>query len=245
MFDVSIQAAGAGVALNETDVYREFAPPEYLRDSIACFWIRRGDGGTVRVLPDACTDIVWLAGVGAIVAGPDTGPSFSSTGAGQLIVGARFLPGAGGVALGLPLDEVRDHRVPLADLGLDPRQQLSGDLEPLDALAAVSTAATRMAATGPPDRAAQAATVSLLDPRQRVDRLAADLGWSERQLRRRCLAAVGYGPKILQRILRFRRFLAADRTEIGRAALDAGYSDQAHLTRECRRLTGLSPSRLA
>lgn len=245
MFGTTIQAAGAGAVLNETDGYREFAAPATLRDSIACFWTRRGDGGTVHVLPDACTDLIWLAGVGAIVAGPDTGPFFSPTEPGQWIVGARFLPGAGGAALGLPLEEVRDHRVPLADLGLDPREQLSGDLEPVDALAAVSTAATRMAAAGPPDRAAQAATLSLLDPRQRVDRLAADLGWSERQLRRRCLAAVGYGPKTLQRVLRFRRFLAADRSDIGRAAVEAGYSDQAHLTRECRRLTGLPPSRLA
>jgi AraC-like DNA-binding protein len=30
-----------------------------------------------------------------------------------------------------------------------------------------------------------------------------------------------------------------------RAALDAGYADQAHLTRDCARLSGLTPSRLA
>jgi AraC-like DNA-binding protein len=244
LFDAGIQPGDASFVLNETDVYREYAPPAHLRGSIACFWVRRGEGGAVRILPDACADIVWRGGVGAIVAGPDTGPYFSPTRAGQVIAGARFLPGAGGPALGLPLDEVRDHRVPLADLGLDPRGQLPGDLDPLDALAAVSAVATRMAAAGSPDRAAQAATLSLLDPRQRVDRLAADLGLSERQLRRRCHAAVGYGPKTLQRVLRLRRFLSGDRADLGMAALTAGYADQAHLTRECRRLTGLSPARL-
>jgi len=90
----------------------------------------------------------------------------------------------------------------------------------------------------------QAATLRLLDPRQRVDRLASDLGLSERQLRRRCLASVGYGPKTLQRVLRLRRFIRTGETELARAALDAGFSDQAHLARECRRLTGLPPTAL-
>jgi len=241
---VRIQPGHASFVLNETDTYREFAPPAHLRDSIACFWMRRGDGGTVRVLPDACSDLVWRSGAGAMLAGPDTGPAFSLTQAGQLIVGARFLPGAGGPALGLPLEEVRDRRIPLADLGLDPRDRLAGDLEPLDALAAMSAVAARMATADGPDRAVQAGAVRLLDPGQRVDRLADDLGLSERQLRRRFRAAVGYGPKTLQRVLRLRRFLRGDRADLGRAALDAGYADQSHLTRECRRLTGLSPARL-
>lgn len=177
------------------------------------------------------------------MAGPDTGPAFAPTRAGELIVGARFLPGAGGPALGLPLDEVRDRRVELAELGLDDRDRLSGDLDPRDALGHVSAAASRMAAAGPSDRTVQAAAVRLLNPRQRIDGLAADLGLSERQLRRRFDATVGYGPKTLQRVLRLRRFLSGAQADLGRAALDAGYSDQAHLTRECSRLTGLSPGR--
>jgi len=59
------------VVLKESDVYRELAPPAWARGAIACFWLRRGDGGSVRVLPDGCTDIIWRAGRGAVVAGPD------------------------------------------------------------------------------------------------------------------------------------------------------------------------------
>jgi AraC-like DNA-binding protein len=60
---------------------------------------------------------------------------------------------------------------------------------------------------------------------------------------------VGYGPKTLHRVLRFRRFLArADangpEADLVRLALEAGYADQAHLTRECTRLTGLAPAAL-
>ena len=84
----------------------------------------------------------------------------------------------------------------------------------------------------------------LRDPRTRVETLADDLGLSERQLRRRCHAAAGYGPKTLQRVLRFRRFLAAAHGDLARAALDAGYADQSHLTRECTRLAGRPPAAL-
>ena len=58
--------------LNETDIYREFAPPAALRGTIACLWIRRGDGNPVLVLPDTCTDIIWRLGDEPLIAGPDT-----------------------------------------------------------------------------------------------------------------------------------------------------------------------------
>ena len=43
--------------------------------------------------------------------------------------------------------------------------------------------------------------------RLRIAQLTAALGLSERTLRRRCESAFGYGPKTLERILRFQQFL--------------------------------------
>ena len=78
--------------------------------------------------------------------------------------------------------------------------------------------------------------------------MARELGVSERQLRRRFVHSVGYGPKLLERILRLRRFIAAAacaRTKsLTGLALAAGYADQSHLTRECRELTSLTPTQL-
>ncbi len=237
--------------LNETDIYREFRPPPALRHSIACLWVRRGDGGAVRVFPDTCTDIVWRSGQGAVVAGPDTRAWLSRTDAGETLVGARFLPGAGGPALGWPLAELRDRRVELPALGLERTDHLDGALDPSRALEQIAELAYRLAGAGTPDRAVQAAIASLREPEQRVERLADALGLSERQLRRRFLTAVGYGPKTLQRVLRLRRFLVRASAAGGRApvslaqaALDAGYADQAHLTRECRALTALTAREL-
>ena len=77
-----------------------------------------------------------------------------------------------------------------------------------------------------------------------MPRLLQRLGLSERSLRRRCHEAFGYGPKRLDRILRFQRFLSLARrvpgAELAALALAAGYADQAHLSREVRRLSSLS-----
>jgi AraC-like DNA-binding protein len=88
-----------------------------------------------------------------------------------------------------------------------------------------------------------------------IDALANHLALSASQLRRRCLHAVGVSPKVLQRTLRFQGFLAlaqAGAPATGRRgadgiaglAVDLGYADQAHLSRECVRLTGLTPRQL-
>lgn len=76
--------------------------------------------------------------------------------------------------------------------------------------------------------------------------LAAGQGLSERQLRRRITDAVGYGPRTLHGVLRFRRALGEARTGAAwpEVALRAGYSDQPHLTREFRRWSGHTPTTL-
>lgn len=76
---------------------------------------------------------------------------------------------------------------------------------------------------------------------------AAALFSSERQFRRRFEAATGLLPSTMRRIVRFQRFLAPawtcerPSTHLARLAVEAGYSDQAHLTREAARLEGRSP----
>lgn len=77
--------------------------------------------------------------------------------------------------------------------------------------------------------------------------LAEKVGLSERQLRRRFTEAVGYGPKALHSILRFQHALDLGRRgDPGLAAIayQAGYADQAHFTREVRRLAGMTPTEL-
>jgi AraC-like DNA-binding protein len=206
-------------------VYAEFPAP-----GLAALWMRTvEEDGAARILPDACCDLVWRGGTTVLLAGPDTTAWMSEVKKGDTIVGARFLPGT--AAFDLPLHEATNLRLPLIDLGDAPARPLA-EIE-------------RLAASFlRPDPAVAEAARRLADPRQRVPALAADLGLSERQLRRRCRAAAGYGPKTLQRVLRFRRFLELEEPDLAARAFAAGYADQAHATNDCTELAGLSPAAL-
>ncbi|GAA4793028.1 AraC family transcriptional regulator [Actinomycetospora chlora] len=84
-----------------------------------------------------------------------------------------------------------------------------------------------------------------------VRALADEVGWSERHLGQRFRAEVGVAPKVAGRMARFdrtRRSLAARAAagtplHLAELAVDAGYADQAHLTREFGALAGCSPTR--
>jgi AraC-like DNA-binding protein len=236
--------------------YRELAVPRELRDHVLCGWTLGPVSGDGAVFPDGCMDIVWRAGRGAIVAGPDTGPVRASRASGSTVVGVRFRPGAGPAMLGLPASELRDLRIPLAELWGDGAERLEERLAAgPDAPARLGLLQDelrgRLAHAQAPDALVAAAVVRLYsnDP-GRVSAIGDALGISERQLRRRFHVAVGYGPKTLARVLRFQRVLAlasrrgAARGDLTRLALDAGYADQAHMTAEVTRLAGEPPSRL-
>jgi AraC-like DNA-binding protein len=149
-----------------------------------------------------------------------------------------------------------DRHVPLAAIDTADaaalRRRLPQLLEPAEAGSTIAAAlAAWFLAAEPPDRLIRAA-VRLLDaPAASVAEVAHAVGYSERELRRRFRDAVGYGPKTLQRVLRFQRVLAGLAPRDGSAdtlaglAASAGYSDQAHMTRETRELSGLTPLELA
>ena len=218
-------------------VYREFAPPPDLAAQVACVWTSVSRGGAI--FPDGCVDIVWH-GDRLVIAGPATGPVSSDVPLGLPVFGVRFRLGVAGAALGLPAGELADETVPLAEVwGGDVCERVAaGGPSALVAEVRSRVRGVRL------DPLARAAALRMAAPGARVSAL--DLGVSERQLRRRFEDAVGYGPKTLARVLRFQRFLglAGRGEELARLALSAGYADQAHLTRECRRLSGRTPLEL-
>ena len=202
------------------------------------------------MLPDACSDLIWEQGVGCYIAGPDTGPARPMTKAGTVIVGIRFRPCAGGRVLKTPLSEIMNQRVPLADLLPPASRQLPATLDPAEAAERILDLTGALVTEGAPDLAMTRAATLLRDPAARTVAVAEQVGLSERQFRRRCQAAAGYGPKTLQRVLRFQRFVrlldaAFGSPDLAAVAAQTGYADQAHLTRECSDLSGLTPANLA
>ena len=229
--------------------YREHPPSPALAPWVACTWERRDGGGApVRVLPDGCIDIIWTEGSGAFVAGPNTTAFLVSLPARTHVAGVRMRPGAAPPLLGVDGAALRDARVGLSELWGDEASELEERLESSASPVADLVAAVRRraGAGGAPDALVQAAVARLGDDAAPVSAIAGDLFVSERQLRRRFGAAVGYGPKRLGRVLRLGRALAAARRgdELAWVAADAGYADQAHFSADCRELAGVPPTAL-
>ncbi|WP_181795243.1 helix-turn-helix domain-containing protein [Streptomyces sp. WELS2] len=208
----------------------------------AVVWTKRPSGTAVRpVLPDGCMDLLWSEGR-LLVAGPDTRP-YAPEGPARSWAGIRFHPGTAPALLGVPANELTDLRVELADLWPAATVRRLCDRitsAPDPARALEDIALERAAEAEAPDPSLRR-LVECLDEGRPVSATAAELGVGERRLHRRCLAAFGYGPKTLARILRLRRALALARagTPYAQTAILAGYADQPHLAREVRRLAGM------
>jgi len=238
--------------------YRELAPSGDVYSLVACRWVRQTpeDEGadSVLVLPDGCVDLLWREGE-LVVAGLDRSARTTPVAAGERILGLRLRPGVAGSVLGMPASEVLDVHVRLEELLGPAAEELAerlaetkGDVE---AFGVMEEAVGTRIQDGGPDPLVLAATRRLGFPGSRVDELAESLGISDRQLRRRFHQSVGYGPKTLDRVLRFRRLVAqagavaAGESDLARVAADLGYADQAHMARDCLRLSGLTPVQLA
>lgn len=78
-----------------------------------------------------------------------------------------------------------------------------------------------------------------------VGAIADAVGWSRRHLEQEFLRELGVSPKQACRLRRFERAvdLVRDQHELAEAAALAGFSDQPHLTRDWRELTGTTPRR--
>lgn len=212
----------------------------------AVLWTRTGagDAHSVRpVLPDGCMDLLWSGGR-LLVAGPDTrayhpGPESAA----DRYVGIRFYPGTAPAFLGVPAHELRDRRVELADLwpSAEARrltERMDAARDPVTALE--SLALERAGRAEPPDPLITY-VVKALEAGQSIAATAAEAGVNTRLLHRRSLAAFGYGPKTLGRVLRLQRALALawEGVPYAETAAVAGFADQAHLARDVKELTGM------
>ena len=243
-----------GVA-GATGRYREWSPPDALRGCFGQLW--RSDlpvshGGDVAVLPDGCVDILWRDGR-LYVVGPDVVAAHPQLMPGAQVLGARFQPGAARAWLGLPLSEIVGTAVELdAVVGARARSMAarlndSGDADVRQHLFAQQLALLPGAGSATDTRAAR---VFAQVGTGRIDlaTLTTSLQLSTRSLRRLCHDQFGYGPKMLERILRLQRWLALARAQpragLAALALDGGYADQSHLSREVRALAGIGAAQL-
>ncbi|KLI98309.1 helix-turn-helix domain-containing protein [Luteimonas sp. FCS-9] len=227
--------------------YVEMPPPPALRDRVRRVWHYRASASAAAplVLPDGCVDLIW-DGAQLFVAGPDQQAMTAQLAPDARLTGLRLSPGVAHRLLGTPMHWLADRRV-AADTIIGPRagllaRRLSDGGDPAETLLA---AVGEVPVQPDPRMAWLFAQLHGMDA-PRVPDLARQLGISERSLHRHCLEAFGYGPKVLDRVLRLQRLLclAPRAATLTRAALDAGYADATHLSHDVRRLTGLTPTAL-
>ena len=250
--------------------YTEVDPPAQLGDCVVSLWEMRipSRPGTtrVRILPNACVDIVIYAsepssgdGIAAIVAPPhrsyvvgSTLRSFMVRSVGwRHIIGASLRPEGVAPLLGVPASVIGESVAFLEDVLGPPATSfedrvLSGP--PGQALRRLAEALIdrRRAARAPDDEAHRAVElIRRAHGRKRIDSIVTDLNMSARRLERQFLAQVGISPKLFSRLVRFDR---AVRDLAGRGALPwsqfalaHGYTDQAHFINEFKEFAGVTP----
>lgn len=247
--------------------YQEFAVPESLRRHFACVWRLTGTmprAGIQTIYPDGrceiiakleCRSRLWDAVAGWHEQAPTlfaaqrvTAVQFEPLGA-MNDVAVRIQPAASGLLVP-DLSPLRDRVVDLASIDAS--------------LSRSFTAAARAFAAGEPRRlwnllerladrhpieARVEAAVARLEATggaARIDALARAASWSLRSLQTRFLAAVGLSPKEFARVMRLQATLRAldGDSPLVNLASDSGFADQAHATREVKRVTGLTLARL-
>lgn len=215
----------------------------------AVVWTRTvadDESAAAPVLPDGCMDLIWSEGR-LFVAGPDTrplhGPRRRLPLRGHPLRtrhGARLPRRTGTRTAGHPC------RVGASVAGSEARRLTERLDAAADPAAELEDLAARLAhVAGPPDPLLTH-VARALDAGRTVTSVADETGLGARTLHRRSLAAFGYGPKTLARVLRLQRALALVRADVpfAEAAARAGYTDQAHLARDVRDLTGRTLSEL-
>jgi AraC-like DNA-binding protein len=192
-----------------------------------------------------------VAWTGALVHGPQSSYYIGGPKPPGAVAGVSFRPGCAGAVLGVATSELADRHVSLDSLWGKRARELQEQLLEGRGSAAVFQVLERYlcARIQAPllmhPAVAHAVTSSWLSAR--VSDIQRQAGYSPRHFIALFSASVGLTPKHYYRIQRFnevaRRLAAANGVPLADLAIDVGYSDQAHLTREFREFAGIPPTR--
>lgn len=241
--------------------YGEQAPVRALDEHFQCVWTHHisqdDDYKPVAVVPDGCVDLLWRGGRLSVV-GPDIVAAHPVLPPGGTILGLRFQPGAAINWLDLPMSEIVGQEIELTELWGSKAREISAQLADLATLEAQANLLQKLLAQIMPAINAPGRDAAMMfgflkrhagDADRKVSLLRDRLDVSERTLRRRSHDYFGYGAKTLDRILKLQRFQAlvhaSQHGTLSAMAAEAGYADQAHLSREIKSLCGMSAATFA
>ncbi len=247
--------------------YAEHTPPPDLAASVVCAWTRRMSGAVDvaahRVLPDGCSDILFVVGqaapgreiVSASVVGPMTRPIVVEGPHPRLYVGVRLAPGYAQAAFRVPASDLTDQRIDYEIVDREAAAHVDALSLASDAVcvaAAFEIVRRRLARGGAVSIGLRVAVrrITQADGNLKVAALAGEIGVTRQQLARQFAAHVGLTPKMFARVMRARAALARATAarqahprnlDWGAIANDLGYYDQPHFIDDFKELTGRTP----
>lgn len=230
---------------------------DVLRPFVGCFWVVTAErDATIRVVPDASTaisiELQASRASGWCLRGPLVRPQERRFTSATTLIGVRLRPGVAFLVSRKRADAMVGRRVRLGGRDFRSLSLGSGLLqtpaEHVDVLQRFLIERLNGAAV-------HRVVARALDEIQRADGsirvgdVAAACGVSQRHLNRLMHSWVGYGPKVLGRIVRFQATLRQIEKAPSRSgaavATDAGYFDQAHLALDMTRMAGATPRHVA
>lgn len=245
-------------------------PPPSLAASVKAIWCARGTkqefDAPEPIVPDGCVEIIFNLGdrftnaetraaqPRDLLAGQMTRPVVALPTGDVDLIGVRFRTGRAGAALRIPMWQLQDQLIAASDV-CGTLDRLADDLrnvavsERLDHLG--QALAEVLDEVDADSLSAVDAALAIID-RSRgavgIETVARRVGITRRHLERQFREYVGLGAKHVARIVRIHAVLDLMQQQPSMSgaeiAATCGYSDQAHLIRDCQELTRQTPRRL-
>ncbi|WP_179473802.1 helix-turn-helix domain-containing protein [Chryseobacterium sp. H1D6B] len=250
--------------------HQEFEPPEELRDTIKCFWYNRRDSGdeqmSFEVIPDGYAEIIFHFGSGCSISHNDglhllpspfmmgllNQPVHFSAKNCLEIIGIRCFPWTVFDLLGLPSGKsgvhVFEHPVAQLQTRLNTLVQ-AGTID--EAVAEVKEYFLKIRSQVDVDSMLFKAGTAMSKAKGSipVSEVATAAHATVRTLERKFKQSSGYTVKDVSGLMRFEQVRNQlwhhPESNIAALAVELGYTDQSHLSREFKRYTGTTPAAFA
>lgn len=235
-------------------------PCAALTQFLGCYWwVDVANGTRLRTFPDACTSVSIViqpdAAPESYFIGPRLLPREGTPSIGHSLFGVRLKPGAAFLFTGASVHDLAGERKRLSEVLPDEASRFERRLKSaatvdqrFDALEELMLSRFRGGSIHPCVQKA-IELVEQTGGQIRIAELARRCGISSRGLARLLRTWVGLSPKTLARVSRFQKFLQQMETEPNESsaarAVDLGYFDQAHLTKEVAQFFGATPGRMS
>lgn len=219
------------------------------------YWLSlNNDAPVYTALPDGCVDLVVNVapdGHGAWIYGSTTRPTDIACSQGAHYLGIRFQPGQSRHFIDVDARELTDARAELRALMSFPAEMIATRIASGALFSELDEILTATLARSQPETGLIDHLIQHIEARHglvSIEAVARHFGKSRRQLERRFAQTVGLPLKFFCTLARLRhaaRLISQpSQRPLTTIAGDAGYSDQAHMTRDFRRLAGVTPAQL-